>query len=126
MRLTKNFSLHEFECHDGSETPQEIIYNLQKLAIQLQVLRDFLGKPITINSGYRSPEYNASIKGSVKNSQHTLGKASDIVVKGYTPHQLSNVIEDLIARGDMLQGGLGVYKTFIHYDIGYNGKRRRW
>ena len=125
MRLTKNFSLHEFECHDGSETPQEIIYNLQKLAIQLQVLRDFLGKPITVNSGYRSPEHNKKI-GGVLNSQHVLGLAADIVVKGYTPHQLSNVIEDLIARGDMLQGGLGVYSNFVHTDIGYNGKRRRW
>ena len=125
MRLTKNFSLHEFACKDGSETPQEIIYNLQKLAIQLQVLRDFLGKPITVNSGYRSPEHNKKI-GGVLNSQHVLGLAADIVVKGYTPHQLSNVIEDLIARGDMLQGGIGVYSTFVHYDIGYNGKKRRW
>ena len=126
MRLTKNFSLHEFECKDGSETPQEIIYNLQKLANQLQVIRDFLGKPIKINSGYRSPEYNASIKGSVKGSQHTLGKAADIVVDGYTPKELSNVIEDLILRCDILEGGLGTYSTFTHYDIGYNGKKRRW
>ena len=89
------------------------------------MLRDFLGKPITVNSGYRSPEHNKKI-GGVLNSQHVLGLAADIVVKGYTPHQLSNVIEDLIARGDMLQGGLGVYSNFVHTDIGYNGKRRRW
>ena len=125
MRITKNFSLHEFACKDGSETPQEIIYNIQKLANQLQVLRNFVGKPITINSGYRSPEYNKQI-GGVINSQHLLGRAADIVVEGFTPKEVSNIIEDLICRCDMLEGGLGTYSTFTHYDIGYNGKRRRW
>ncbi len=126
MRLTKNFSLEEFACKDGSETPQEIIYSLQKLANQLQVLRNYVGRPVTINSGYRTPEYNATLKGSVKGSQHTLGRAADIVVEGFTPKQVSDIIEDLICRGDMLQGGLGTYSTFVHYDIGYNGKKRRW
>ena len=125
MRLTKNFSLHEFACKDGSETPQEIIYNLQKLANQLQVVRNFTGKRITINSGYRSPEYNRRV-GGVVNSQHVLGRAADIVVEGFTPKEVSNIIEDLICRCDMEQGGLGTYSVFTHYDIGYNGKKRRW
>ncbi len=105
--------------------PKEVFYNIVKLAIQLQVLRDYLGKPIKINSGYRSPKHNKAI-GGVKNSQHVLGKASDIKVKGIKPEELALIIERLISDGEMLQGGIGIYNTFVHYDIGYNGKKRRW
>lgn len=125
MRLTKNFYKSEFDSKDGSEMPKEVLYNIQKLAIQLQVLRDYLGKPIKINSGYRSPEHNKAI-GGVSNSQHVLGKAADIVVKGVKPEQLSLIIERLIDNGDMLQGGIGIYNTFLHYDFGFKGKKRRW
>jgi uncharacterized protein YcbK (DUF882 family) len=125
MQLTKNFSLKEFACHDGSDTPKDVVLRLQKVAIQLQVLRDFLEKPININSGYRNEVYNASI-GGVKNSQHVLGNASDISVKGLTPEEVKEALEMLISSGHILQGGIGIYNSFVHYDIGYNGKKRRW
>ena len=125
MKLTQNFYLNEFACNDGSQTPLQVYYRLQKLAIQLQVLREYLNAPITVNSGYRSVEYNKRI-GGVKNSQHILGNAADITVKGYTPKNIYNAIEFLIDKGEMLQGGLGLYNGFLHYDIGYNGKKRRW
>ena len=69
-------------------------------------------------------EYNNSIKGSSKKSQHILGKAADISIKGLSPLEVYNVIERLIENGDMLQGGLGLYDSFIHYDI--RGERARW
>lgn len=125
MRLTKNFYKSEFESKDGSEMPENVFLNVQKLANQLQVLRDYLGLPISINSGYRSPSHNESI-GGVSNSQHVLGKASDIVVKGLDTLEVYNKIEYLINKGDMLQGGLGLYNNFVHYDFGYKGKKRRW
>ena len=125
MKLTKNFSLKEFACHDGSVTPKDVVLRLQKVAIQLQVLRDFLEKPININSGHRNEVYNASI-GGVKNSQHVLGNASDISVKGLTPEDIKEALEMLISSGHILQGGIGIYNSFVHYDIGYNGKKRRW
>ena len=88
-------------------------------------IRDsYIGKPITINSGYRSEEYNASIKGSSKKSQHVMGRAADIVVKGMSPLAVHTTIELLIEKGDMLQGGLGLYKSFVHYDI--RGTKARW
>lgn len=123
MRLTKNFYKSEFDSKDGAEMPKEVFDNILKVAIQLQQLRDFLGKPIKVNSGYRSPEHNASI-GGVKNSRHVLGQAADIKVKGIKPKKLYGIIENLINQGDMLQGGLGLYKTFVHYDI--RGYRARW
>lgn len=123
MRLTKNFSKDEFESKDGAEMPQEVLYNVQKLANQLQFLRDYLGRPIKINSGYRSPSHNQRIGGKPR-SQHLLGKAADIVVRNMSPLDVAKVIEDLISSGDMLQGGLKAYKNFVHYDI--RGLRARW
>ena len=123
MRLTKDFNRSEFDCNDGSVMPKEVLMNIQKLANQLQVLRDFLGVPITVNSAYRSPSYNKKI-GGVSNSQHVVGKAADITAKGYTPAQVNYRIEQLIKSGDMLQGGLGSYSTFTHYDI--RKTRARW
>lgn len=123
MKLTKNFSLHEFDCRDGSEMPQSVIQNVKALAEQLQIIRDYFSKPITINSGYRSQTYNRKI-GGAKRSQHLTGRAADITVKGIAPDVVADQIEKLIASGDVLQGGLGRYKTFTHYDI--RGTKARW
>lgn len=122
-KITANFSLEEFKCKDGSDIPNDVLPNIIELAKNLQVLRDYLGKSITINSGYRSPKYNAKI-GGVKNSQHVKGKAADIVVKGMTPKEVALVIEGLIEKGKMKQGGLGIYPNFTHYDI--RGIKARW
>jgi uncharacterized protein YcbK (DUF882 family) len=123
MKLTENFTLSEFNSKCGRPMPENVKHNIQKLANQLQVLRDDLKRPITITSGYRSPEHNARV-GGVKNSQHVLGTACDIRVAGMTTRQLADRIELLISKGDMLQGAIGIYPNFVHYDIRKN--RVRW
>ena len=123
MKLTTNFTLAEFQSKCGRPMPDDVKQNIQKLANSLQVLRDHLGKPITINSAYRSPEHNAKI-GGVRNSQHVQGKAADIAVQGMTTRQVATEIEKLIASGQMLQGAIGIYPTFVHYDIRKN--KVRW
>jgi hypothetical protein len=63
-------------------TPQHEL-NLRELAWTiLQPLRDAMGGPILVTSGYRSPELNAKTKGSSPTSQHSLGQAADIVTGG--------------------------------------------
>lgn len=121
--LTENFSLSEFECKDGSEMSARVICNIKDLSVSLQALRDYLGLPIRITSGYRSVSYNRSI-GGVRKSQHIQGKAADIVVEGYTTYEVKNSILELIQKGMMEQGGIGLYDTFVHYDI--RGTRARW
>lgn len=126
MKLTKNFYKSEFESKDGSEMPIEVLQNIRQLAKQLQYLRDYCEMPIKINSGYRSPNHNLNINGS-KNSRHLYGYASDIVIQGFAPKDTYALIEYLIGKGIMKQGGLGKYKTFTHYDIYFDGKNiRRW
>ena len=124
MQLTKNFNLSEFDCNDGSTTPDNIIVNLQLLAEQLQFLRDFVGKSITINSGYRSPHYNDNVIGGAKRSQHKLGTAADIRIDGISPREVHGIISELIKDGRMKEGGLGKYSSFTHYDI--RETKARW
>jgi len=123
MRLTKNFSLSEFDCKDGTEMSSELLANVLELAESLQELREILNSPIRINSAYRSLQHNSNIGGST-NSQHLFGKAADIVVKGKTPSQVATMIKLLILEGKMKQGGIGVYDNFTHYDI--RGYKARW
>lgn len=122
-KITKNFSLEEFKCKDGSDIPNTALLNIVELARNLEVLRTAINKPITINSGYRSPKYNAKI-GGVKDSQHLRGTAADIRVSGMTPKEVALVIEGLIESGKMKEGGIGVYPTFTHYDI--RNRKARW
>ena len=123
MKLTKNFSLHEFKCRDGSDVPEEHMDNVRELAENLQVLRDHIQKPITVISGYRSPKYNKKIDGA-KRSQHLLAKAGDLIVKGMSPDEVKAEIVQLIKEGKMKKGGVSLYTYFTHYDV--RGFNRRW
>lgn len=123
MQLTKNFALSEFGCRDGSLPEGELLENCQELADNLQVLRDHIGKPINVISGYRPPAYNKKI-GGAKKSQHLLARAADIKVRGMAPAEVHSTILKLIKAGKMKQGGLGKYSTFVHYDT--RGTAARW
>lgn len=122
MKLTKNFSKSEFECKCGCEMPQDVLDNIKIVAEQLQIVRNKLNKPIKINSAYRCPEHNALV-GGAKNSQHKLGLAADIVVKGMSPNGVFGFINKLMALGMIKLGGLGQYNTFTHFDIRDNYAR---
>jgi len=122
-QLTPNFTLEEFACHDGTPVPNMYMANIKALAANLQVLRDYLGEPIHVNSGYRSPAYNKKVGGKSA-SKHMLAQAADITCKSKTPKQLAAIIEKLIASGAMKQGGLGIYPGFVHTDV--RGTKARW
>ena len=82
MRLSKNFTLEEMVATSHrklQDTPTlAVIQNLQKLCVLvLQPLRDTIGAPVYINSGYRSKRLNAQV-GGVANSRHLQGRAADI------------------------------------------------
>ena len=125
-KLTNNFTLQEFNSKCGRDIPNNVLPNIIQLAKNLQVLRDAVGKSITITSGYRSPQHNKKI-GGAKDSQHVKGMAADIKVAGMTPKEVALVIDGLIESGKMKQGGIGIYPSWVHYDIFFGGKnKRRW
>ena len=123
IKLTDNFTLKSFACKNGIWVPREYMENVKELAGNLQVLREFINVPVYVNSGYRTEDYNKKIGGS-KNSQHLYAKAADIRTKRIYPTCLYIIIEGLIRTGKMKQGGLGLYKSFVHYDI--RGTKARW
>ena len=123
MILTKNFTKSEFECKDGSLMPVDVLENIDTLARQLQRVRDITERPIRITNAYRSPEHNKKV-GGVKNSQHLYGTAADIQIRNMTPKQVYNLLNKLMDEGIILQGGLGLYRSFVHYD--FRGERVRW
>jgi uncharacterized protein YcbK (DUF882 family) len=122
-KLTNNFTLQEFNSKCGRDIPNNVLPNIIQLAKNLQVLRDAVGKSISITSGYRSPQHNKKI-GGAKDSQHVKGMAADIKVAGMTPKEVALVIEGLIESGKMKQGGIGIYPSWVHYDI--RGTKARW
>ena len=126
MKLTNNFTKSEFDCKSGEEMPLDVLENVKLLAIQLQKIRDYVGKPIRINSAYRSEAHNEAI-GGVKTSQHILGKAADITIDTFTPDEVVSIIENMLTNemlGGFYIGGLGSYNTFTHVDI--RDKKARW
>lgn len=74
-------------------------------------------KPFQIISGYRSPKTNAMLhaksSGVASNSQHTLGKASDVRIEGV---DLRNLHKAALSVG---AGGVGFYpvSNFVHVDV---------
>jgi hypothetical protein len=132
--LTQSFSYSEFADKADGHLPEDLKPHIQVVARNLQILRDHFGIAIHILSGYRSEKRQLALKAAaIKNgrpngvatkSQHVVGKAADIVVRGYTPKQVHHAIEALIAQGRMEQGGLGLYDTFVHYDV--RGRHARW
>lgn len=123
MKLSTNFSLNEFASADGKIPSGEVLKNLTELAKQLEVLRSHIKLPIRVTSGFRSREHNAKIGGAT-NSFHVLGMAADIQVRGLTPVQVAHAIELLIKEGKMKEGGIGIYRTWVHYD--HRGTKARW
>ena len=124
LKLTKNFNLAEFHSKDGVEVPEKYYPNVKEVAKNLQILRDEIGEPLFISgSGYRSAKHNKAVGGAPL-SQHLTASAADISAKNLTPKQLAAIIEKLIKAGKMKQGGIGIYRGFVHYDI--RGTKARW
>lgn len=110
-RMT-NLSLFETWCKDKDGNPCKCEGNhMQQRIIDLfQALRERLGKPLTINSGYRCAEQNKRVDGK-PNSQHLSGKALDIrLPKGMDADQMEKEMEAIGATA------IGKYKTFNHMD----------
>lgn len=115
-QVTPHFKVREFACNDGSDP----VFISQALADILENIRVHFGKPVHINSGYRTVSFNASLKNSSKKSQHCNGLAADIRVEGVSPDRVADYAEQLL--GD--HGGVGRYKTFTHVDVRAN--KSRW
>lgn len=105
----RHFQVKEFSCHDGSDP----VFISPALVCVLEQIRTHFGKPVSINSGYRTAAYNKSQAGTATYSQHTYGMAADIHISGVTPKQIAAYAETLLAG----TGGIGIYYSFCHVDV---------
>ena len=98
MQLSEHFSLGELTASEIAvrkgldNMPNGIeLDNLVRLAEKLEEVRKVIGKPIVVNSAFRSIEVNEAV-GGVKSSQHCLGCAADIRVIGMKPDEVCRAI----------------------------------
>lgn len=115
VQLTANFKVREFACQDGSDT----LFVSTELAQVLQKIRAHFGKPVTINSAYRTTAHNGRV-GGAPTSQHLYGLAADIVVQGVAPKEVARYAETVLGA----KGGIGLYNWGVHVDV--RAKRSRW
>jgi hypothetical protein len=120
MKLTPNFSLEELTQSEIGErqgldnTPnEEVKANLVRLARFLEEVRRVLGRPIMINSAYRSPAVNKAIGGK-PTSQHCLGCAADIKVPGLTP---DNIVKELLKTNLEYDQLIREFDSWVHISI---------
>ena len=116
--ISEHFSWAEFVSGDGAEFPEDVAAAITgELVPALETLRAHVDAPLRITSGYRSPEHNAKV-GGAKRSQHLTGRAADIAIPaGYTVDRFADTIESLIAVGTLPEGGVGRYRSWVHYDV---------
>lgn len=117
--LTKNFVRSEFDCSCGCSAQMVD----PELAAKLQIIRDKLGKPIKITSGYRCLTRNLQAGGGT-NSRHRYGMAADWRLKD---RSLNPVALGIIAQAVGF-GGVGIYwyagNAFCHADT--RGTKATW
>jgi len=112
VQLTKNFNLKEFMCPCCGCVKID-----PELVIRLQMMRNELGKPIRISSGYRCKEHNKKV-GGAGSSQHLKGTAADICSPGVPIGDIYN-----LSLKYFDDGGIGRYTAHNHVDT---GPKRRW
>ena len=108
VKLSKNFTVKEFACSDGTDT----VFVSLALVNLLQKIRDHFGKAVIINSAYRTEAHNKAIGGATY-SQHKYGLAADIHINGVTSKAIAAYVETLMPTS----GGIGIYKSFTHVDV---------
>lgn len=114
--ISEHFGVWEFKCKDNSR-----VIVLDKALVELlEKVRAHFKRPVVINSGYRTVQYNSRLPNSSPKSQHTLGKAADIRVTGVSPVNVYAYLNQLYPNSH----GLGIYNTFVHVDV--REKKSRW
>ena len=117
-QLSAHFTLEELTHTDHREldnTPNEQeLANLNRLAAFLEEVKTVLGgKPIMVNSAFRSKAVNDAV-GSKDTSQHRVGCAADLRVPGMTPDE---VVKAVIASGVGYDQVIREFDRWTHVSI---------
>ena len=131
IQFTPHFELHEFissrkarEHGLDNTPPAEAVENLRTLCVHtLEPLREALGLPIIITSGYRCKALNHLLVNHSTKSQHMNGEAADFVVQGDNRRELLiKAFRQMILDESISFNQLIIYPGFIH--VSYTSRRR--
>lgn len=118
--LSPHFSLDELTHSDlavrkgiNNDPSSDVVDNLRRLANLLEQVRKCLGKPISINSGFRCKTLNDAV-GSKDTSQHMIGCAADIRVSGMTPDQ---VVKAIIQSNIQFDQMIREFDAWVHISV---------
>lgn len=114
-KIGQHFKVKEFACKDGSQ----VVFIDDHLVSILDILRNQVGKPVIITSGYRTPEWNKKCNGA-KYSYHMRGMAADIRVNGISAKELADKLNKIVPN----ECGIIVYNSWVHFDV-RSGKKYR-
>jgi len=120
MNLSPNFTLEELTVSEVAQrkgldnTPNATeVANLVRVAELLEKVRALLGKPILVNSAFRSKPVNDAV-GSKDTSQHRLGCAADIRVPGMKPKE---VVQACIDGGIPFDQIIEEFDSWTHISV---------
>lgn len=113
--INKYFSRDEFTCKCGCGF-NTVDFELVQV---LTTVREHFDRPVIINSSCRCEIHNTMVGGG-KKSQHLLGRAADIVVKGVDPIEVHSFLNGHAPESY----GLGKYNSFTHIDT--RSTKARW
>ena len=125
MKLSEHFSYAEFTHSDTAlrlgivnDLPLELVHNAQATAAMMERIREFLGVPLTVTSGYRCHLLNKTI-GSKDTSDHVKALACDFIVPGTPAISIAKRLDV-----DKLQIGQLIYEfeSWIHVAVPYPDK----
>jgi zinc D-Ala-D-Ala carboxypeptidase len=136
MNLSKNLTLSEVTKSITAKrlnidnTPDDwVTENLRQVAVNIfQPLRDSFKCPIYVSSGYRSPELNTAIGGSIR-SQHVEGRALDLdadVFGNCTNSQIFQYIKNNLEFDQLIwEFGDDDNPDWVHVSYVYDGVNRK-
>ena len=118
----KHFSKDEFKCKCGCN----LVEMSKSFVLRLDHLRERMGTPLAVTSGYRCPQHNVQVSSSGLDGPHTTGRAADLRVMGHDAYRLLQRAPELGFTGiGVAQKG---QSRFIHLDDlqAHQGRPRPW
>lgn len=120
--LSKNFALAEFikpdEADEFADSYNRILLELRlgMVAKALQQVRDELGMPLVVTSGWRSRKRNKAVGGS-PTSDHPLGYCADVMCPYINAEKLAACFVSARKRGLLDYDQLIVYAQHVHVSV---------
>lgn len=106
-----NFTPEELACKGDNSLKLD-----EGFMDRLQKLRETLGFPLSVSSGYRSPEYNAKVSDTGESGPHTTGHAVDLLISGERAFKVMRSATQLGFTGIGISQKGPHDKRFLHLD----------